>query len=74
MSQTTPAVEITPAQLQQFHDEGYFILERVLTDAQLASLRSECQRFIAAIDEDMDRQGVEVQGINHKGKRYFVGG
>jgi ectoine hydroxylase-related dioxygenase (phytanoyl-CoA dioxygenase family) len=65
-------VEITDAQRQQFQDEGYFILERAIPDEHLQILRDELDGFIDEIDADMDRKGIEVEGINHKGKRYFI--
>jgi len=65
-------VQITDEQRRQFQDEGYFVLERCIPDEHLRMLREELQGFIEGIDADMDREGTEVQGLNHKGKRYFV--
>jgi len=65
-------VEITAEQRQQFRDEGYFVLERCIPEEHLAMLRDELQGFIEDIDQKMDEGGVEVEGLNHKGKRYFI--
>lgn len=69
---TTHAPIITDEQKQQFHDEGYFILERAIPEPYLESLRSECDRFIRLLDEEMDRLGTDVEGLNHRRKRYFI--
>jgi ectoine hydroxylase-related dioxygenase (phytanoyl-CoA dioxygenase family) len=42
---------ITPEQVKQFQEEGYFILERVIPEAQLDALRRECGKFIHEFDE-----------------------
>ena len=68
----TPVIEITEAQKKQYRDEGYFILERVIPDEHLEMLRDEAAAFIKRIEDDMDRKGVTVQGINHRGSRYFI--
>jgi len=69
---TAATVTISDAQKQQFEDEGYFILERVIPEAHLEILRGECQRFIDMMDAEMDKAGTDVLGISHRNKRYFV--
>ena len=64
-------IDITAAQRQQYRDEGYFILESVMPDAFMELLRGECQAFVARKDAEME-EGAERQGINQKGKRYFI--
>lgn len=72
MTDTTATSQlITPAMVEQFRNEGYFIAERVLSDDQLALLRSGAQYAIDKLDERMDAAGSESIGINHRGKRYF---
>ena len=63
---------ITEAHRTQFRDEGYFLLEGVVPEEHLHSLREVCKGEIARIDAEMDAEGVTVRGINHKGSRYFV--
>lgn len=65
-------VEITEAQKQQYRDEGYFVLERALSDEQLEVLQGECQRFIDKMHAEMDRTGADTLGISHRNKRYFI--
>jgi ectoine hydroxylase-related dioxygenase (phytanoyl-CoA dioxygenase family) len=69
----SPDIYISDQQKQQYQSEGYFILERAIPPAQLDLLRGECQRFIDVINAEMDAEGVTVKGINHRGKRYFIG-
>ncbi|HVF11081.1 MAG TPA: phytanoyl-CoA dioxygenase family protein, partial [Abditibacteriaceae bacterium] len=63
---------ITDQQKEQYRNEGYFILENVIPLAHLEMLREECSRFIALMDAEMDRLGVDVVGINHRNNRYFI--
>ncbi len=65
-------LQITDAQKEQFREEGYFILEQALPGAFVQTLRDECQRFIDQTNAEMDRQGVDVLGINHRDNRYFI--
>ena len=64
---------VTADHLRQFRENGFFILERIIPPAQLAALQTECNRLIEARDAEMAEQGIEVDGITHKGRRYFLG-
>jgi ectoine hydroxylase-related dioxygenase (phytanoyl-CoA dioxygenase family) len=63
---------ITGEHARQFHDEGFFILERVVPRNDLEALRGECQRFIDDRDREMDQLGVDKLDLDHRGRRYFV--
>lgn len=63
---------ITPEQIQQYRKDGYFILEKAMTDEQLEGLRAECQRYIDTFDAEMEAKGVTSLGITHYKKRYFI--
>lgn len=63
---------ITPEQIDQYHRDGYFILESVIPDDVVDALRDECMRYIEAFDREMEAKGIQSQGINHYKKRYFV--
>ena len=56
---------------EQYGNEGYFVLERALTDEQLELLRGGAQYSIDKLDAAMDDAGVDRIGINARGKRYF---
>ncbi len=64
---------VTADHLRQFREEGFFILKNVIPAAQLAALKDECNRLIGERDAVMAAQGIEVDGITHKGRRYFLG-
>jgi ectoine hydroxylase-related dioxygenase (phytanoyl-CoA dioxygenase family) len=64
---------ITKQQREQFEEEGYFILERAISDTDLAALRAELDRFITNIEAEMDASSTDVHGLSHRGKRYFIG-
>jgi ectoine hydroxylase-related dioxygenase (phytanoyl-CoA dioxygenase family) len=63
---------VTDAQKQQYIEEGYFILESVIPADHLELLRGQCQVFIDKKNARMDEMGADTQGINHRGKRYFI--
>ena len=69
---TVSTLSITSEQTRQFHEEGFFILERALPAADLRTLRGECQRFIDERDREMDRLGVDKLDLDRRGSRYFV--
>ncbi|MEZ4870627.1 MAG: phytanoyl-CoA dioxygenase family protein [Caldilineaceae bacterium] len=63
---------VTPAQVQQYHDQGFCVLKSVIPQEHLVGLRDECARFIGMMHEEMDRQGTDTLGISHRNRRYFV--
>ena len=63
---------VSPAALKQFERDGFAVLERVIDAATLAMLREECAVFVARTDRWLEKQGREVFGITHRGKRYFI--
>jgi len=63
---------ITAAHRELYQTEGYMILEGVIPADMLAMLREECSYFLGYYDSQMDARGVQVEGINHRGKRYFI--
>ena len=65
-------VEISPAQIKQYRDEGYVLLERVIPDDLLKIMREECQRFIDRENAWMDQNNTDVHGLSHRNNRYFV--
>ena len=63
---------ITDDLREQYRTEGYMILEGVIPPDMLAMLREECSYFLGYYDAQMDAKNVKTEGINHRGKRYFV--
>lgn len=73
MTTATSTPLVVPESLkQQFKEDGYFILERVVPEEHLKLLRDACQHFIDKCNAEMDRQKTDVLGINHRNKRYFA--
>src|SRR3954471_7764569 len=72
-----PAAAATPAltadQVRQYREQGVVLLDRVVPPEHLALLRDECAVSIASCDAAMDAAGKSVDGINHRGNRYFIG-
>ncbi|MCP4194173.1 MAG: phytanoyl-CoA dioxygenase family protein [Planctomycetaceae bacterium] len=63
---------ITDQHCQQFIDEGYFILERVVPEEHLQILRGACDYLIDLMHQEMDRLGTDHIHISHRGKRYHI--
>ncbi|MCB0105636.1 MAG: hypothetical protein KDE53_07000, partial [Caldilineaceae bacterium] len=63
---------VTPEQVQQYQEQGYCVLEKVIPQTYLDGLRSECGRFIDMMHAEMDAQGTNTLGISHRNRRYFV--
>jgi ectoine hydroxylase-related dioxygenase (phytanoyl-CoA dioxygenase family) len=63
---------VDDAMRQQFQDEGFMILEKVVPDDMLQMLREECSYFLGYADSNMDRDAIKTSGINHRGSRYFI--
>jgi len=63
---------VTPEHLGLFKSQGFFVLKGVVGESDVEKLRSECDRYIALVDADMDRRGVTSLGITHKRSRYFI--
>lgn len=58
--------------VEQFHQEGYAVLEAVIPKTTLTQLREECAYFVGYTDSWMDGEKLDVFGITHRGKRYFI--
>ena len=65
-------MHVSPAS-RQFAEQGYTVFEHVLDGALLDLLRGECGRVMEREDARLDALGVDVDGITHRGRRYFAG-
>ncbi len=63
---------ISNEQIAQYERDGFVILRNVISQKTIAKIQDECERFIKEKDAEMDAKGVEVDEINHKGRRYFI--
>ena len=54
--------------------EGFYIWQAFLSDSEAALLSSACHDVIARVDEEMERDKVEVRGGTRKGLQYFDSG
>ncbi len=72
MTTTITNATIPADQIEQYHNEGYMILKRIIPDDMLEMLREECSYFVGYQDGMMDERGETTMGITHRGNRYFV--
>ena len=65
---------ITKDQRFRFQQQGYIVLEKILSESVLAWLQSRCDEAVDWKASGMLSSGIEEEGINLLGKRYFVSG
>ncbi len=65
-------MRVTEDDIKQFHEEGYFVLESIISEQDLTELRIECKKSLDLQVESMERVGAETLGLSHKGKRYSL--
>ena len=63
---------VTEAQKRQYQEEGFFILERAISDKMLEMLRGECANFINKRNSEMTAAGVDELGSDIRDNRYFI--
>jgi ectoine hydroxylase-related dioxygenase (phytanoyl-CoA dioxygenase family) len=63
---------VSEDQEKQYHDEGYFVLDKVIPDRDLEVLRSECADLIRDQEKEMDRQKSDILNLSRRNSRYFV--
>ena len=63
---------VTEDHIAQYQQRGFFVLNAVMPQQHIEMLRLECSRYIGMIEAEMDAQGKDIIGINHRNKRYFI--
>ncbi len=63
---------LSKEQIDQYNRDGFVILKNVISPEMIEKIQGACEQFIKEKDAEMDAKGVEVDEINHKGKRYFI--
>lgn len=58
--------------VRNYEKDGFAILPNVIDPGMLEMLQMECGYFIGYTDAWMENKDLEVMGITHKGKRYFI--
>ena len=64
--------EVPTSSVDAYREQGFAILPSVIDEGTVAMLREESAYFVGYTDAAMDAEGVEVNGITHRGKRYFI--
>ena len=65
---------ITEDQRDCFQQQGYIVLEKILSEPLLKWLQSRCDEAVDWKASRMRYLGIEEEGINLLVKRYFVSG
>lgn len=69
---TQTAFTISEAHKKQYQEQGFFVLENVIPEADLAMLRAKSDELVAEQDAEMDRLGSDQLNLSRRGSRYFV--
>lgn len=64
--------KITEEQKKQYHENGFFILERVIPEDELAMVRKECMELIEEQNKEMEKLGTDTLNLTKRNSRYFV--
>jgi len=64
--------KITEEQKRKYHHDGFFILESIIPEEELALVRKECTELIEEQNKEMDKLGTKVLNLSRKNSRYFV--
>ena len=57
---------------KQYQDEGYFVLENVVSEEVLSILREESDELIDMQNREMDKLGTDELNLSRRNSRYFV--
>ena len=63
---------VSRADRRAFDRNGFVLLRSVIDPDTLAMLREECAVFVGRTDAWLDARGLDVLGITHRGRRYFI--
>ena len=63
---------VTDQHQQQFREEGYFFLEKVVPNDILEVLRNDCDAAVEQMNQRLDAGDPTVSSINHRDQRYFI--
>ena len=69
---TQTGLHITDRQKEQYHEEGFTILESVIPEHELRMLREECDFLVEEQNREMDRLGTDELKLSRRNSRYFV--
>ena len=70
--ETRMKLVITEDQKRHYQEDGYFILESVLGEEDLALVRKKCDELVAEQEAEMDRLGTDELNLSRRGSRYFI--
>jgi ectoine hydroxylase-related dioxygenase (phytanoyl-CoA dioxygenase family) len=60
-------------QVRQFHEEGFFLLERAIPAEHLRLAREVCDQAVAGREARLAPEGAAVNDLDHPGRPYFIG-
>lgn len=63
---------ISDALRRKYQEEGFFVLENVIPEEDLAMVRATCDRLVAEQEAEMDRLGTNELNLSRRGSRYFI--
>ncbi len=56
---------------QEFDEQGFILLKRVISEPHLEILRSECDRLLEETNKELDREKTQTCGLTNRDRSYF---
>ncbi len=64
--------KISEEQKKKYRDDGFFILENIIPEKELETVRNKCVELIEQQNREMDSLGTDILNLSRKNSRYFV--
>jgi ectoine hydroxylase-related dioxygenase (phytanoyl-CoA dioxygenase family) len=64
--------KIKEEEKRKYQKDGFFILESIIPEEELAIVQKECMELIDEQNKEMDKQGTDVLNLSRRNSRYFV--
>lgn len=67
-----PDFKISEEYKRKYKEDGFFILENIIPEKELETVRNKCIELIRQQDREMDSLGTDVLNLSKRNSRYFV--
>ena len=64
--------KITEEQKKKYREDGFFILENIIPEKELETVRNKCIELIEEQNKEMDSLGTDILNLSRRNSRYFV--
>ena len=64
--------KISEEQKKKYREDGFFILENIIPEKELETVRNKCVELIEQQNREMDSLGTDILNLSRRNSRYFV--